>query len=118
MFTIEELYSYLPDAKTNPERAELLRDLTLGLIYELIPSAVANVSLVAKGVGLEVAARAFRNADGYQMESIDDYTYRRDSKTRSPGVYLTGDERAALTALTASPGSRVRSVKLKAVNSP
>lgn len=114
MFTLDELFSYLPDTEANPERALLLRDLTLGLIYSMVPAVTADGSMVAKAIGLEVAARAFRNADGYTSESVDDYTYRRGTKTASAGVYLTGDERSQLHALTTTPRPRIRSVKLRA----
>ena len=116
LFTLDELVAYLPDTASNPERAELLSDLTAATVYEEVPQAVADVSLVAKAVGLEVAARAYRNSEGFAMESVDDYTYRRDTATRSAGVYLTGDEKARLRQLTATPRPRVRSMKLKAWN--
>lgn len=114
MFTLDELSAYLPDSAENPERAELLRDLTLGLIYSVVPQATADGSMVAKSVGLEVAARAYRNVDGYLSESVDDYTYRRDPKSRAAGVYLTGEERATLNSLSATP-LRIRSRKLRSI---
>ena len=119
MFTLEELASYLPETAENPERAQLLADLTLGLIYTVIPQQTADGSLVAKAVGLEVAARAYRNADGYSSETVDDYTYRRDAATRSAGVYLTADERSTLLSLdTSTARSRVRSVRLRSWSAP
>lgn len=119
MFSLGELASYLPDTADDPERATLLRDLTLGLIYSVIPASVADDSIVAKGVALEVAARAFRNADGYASETVDDYTYRRGSQTAQAGVYLTGDERATLAGLDATTARpRVRSVRLKSWSVP
>lgn len=113
MFTLDELFAYLPDTAANEERATLLRDLTLGVIYAVVPPALADQSLVAKAIGLEVAARAFRNADGYTSESVDDYTYRRGTKTGDAGVYLTGEERTQLLAMTETPRARVRSVRLR-----
>ncbi len=118
MFTLDELAAYLPETAENPARASLLRELTLGLIYSVIPPATADASLVAAAVGLEVAARAYRNADGYSSETVDDYTYRRDAATRSPGVYLTADERSTLLGLTSTPRSRVRSVRLRSQSAP
>jgi hypothetical protein len=118
LFTLDELASYLPESAAQPERAMLLRDLTLGLIYAAVPAATADASLVAKGIGLEVAARALRNADGYSSETVDDYTYRRDAATRSPGVYLTAEERATLSGLTDAPRSRLRSVRLRSWSGP
>jgi hypothetical protein len=118
MFTLDELASYLPESAQDQERAELLRDLTLGLIYSVIPQADADASIVAKGVALEVASRAFRNIDGISSETVDDYTYRRDAATRSPGVYLTGDERAALLRLSPTPRVRTRSRQLRSWSAP
>lgn len=119
MFTLDELASYLPETASNPDRAQLLADLTLALVYSVIDEDVASGSLVAKGVGLEVAARAFRNADGYSSETVDDYTYRRDAATRSAGVYLTADERSTLLGLsTTTARPRVRSVRLSSWSVP
>jgi hypothetical protein len=113
LFTLVELASYLPETASNPTRALLLSDLTAAVVYAEVPQAVADASLVAKAVGLEVAARAYRNSEGFSMESVDDYTYRRDASTRAAGVYLTGDEKARLQQLVATPHNRVRSVKLR-----
>lgn len=119
MFTLTELASYLPETATDPARAGLIRDLTLGLIYETIPPITADTSVVAKAIGLEVAARAYRNADGYSSETVDDYTYRRDAATRAAGVYLTADERSTLLGLdTTTVRPRVRSVRLSSWSVP
>lgn len=114
LLTLDELVSYLPDAADDEGRAQLLIDLTGALVYSEVAQAVADGSLLAKGVALEVAARAFRNADGFIVESVDDYTYRRDPKTRAPGVYLTGEERATLQKLNTTRRPRGRSIKLRA----
>lgn len=119
MFTLDELAAYLPETAADPERALLLRDLTLGVVYSVITPTVADPSMIAKAVGLEVAARAFRNVEGFSSETVDDYTYRRDAATRSPGVYLTADERSTLLALspdTARP--RIRSLRLRSWSVP
>lgn len=119
MFTLEELASYLPETAENEARAQLLMDLTLGLVYSVVPEGIAVNSLVAKAIGLEVAARAFRNADGYSSETVDDYTYRRDAATRSAGVYLTSEERSTLLGLdTETARPRVRSVRLSSWSVP
>lgn len=119
MFTLEDLASYLPESVSNPERAQLLIDLTEGLIATVVPQAVMDSSIVALAIGLEVAARAYRNADGYSSETVDDYTYRRDAATRSAGVYLTADERSTLLALdTTTARPRVRSVRLSSWSGP
>lgn len=113
LIELDELAAYLPDTRQDPERSQLLLDLTAALVYSEVPQGIADGSLLAKGVALEVAARAFRNAEGYSMESVDDYTYRRDTGTRAPGVYLTGDERATLQKLLPAPRPRARSQKLR-----
>ena len=119
MFTLDELAAYLPETAENPERALLLSDLTHGVIYGVISPEVASGSLVAKAVALEVASRAYRNADGYSSETVDDYTYRRDAATRSAGVYLTADEKSTLLALDSSTARpRTRSVRLRSWSSP
>lgn len=115
LITLDELASYLPDTAQNPGRAQLLVDLTMAVIYAEIPQLVADESLVAKAVALEVAARAYRNSDGFQMEKVDDYTYRRDTSTRAAGVYVTGEERVMLQRLQA-PRTRVRSLRLRSWN--
>lgn len=111
---LDELVAYLPDAAGDPARAQLMIDLAAALVYSEVSVAVADASLLAKGVALEVAARALRNVEGYSMESVDDYTYRRDPRTRAPGVYLTSDERATLQKLNPAPRPRGRSMKLRA----
>lgn len=119
LFTLDELASYLPETAENPDRAQLLADLATGLIYETVPQAVADASSRATAIALEVTARAYRNADGYSSETVDDYTYRRDAATRSPGVYLTPDERATLLRLdSATARPRVRSVRLSSWSGP
>jgi hypothetical protein len=119
MFTLAELAAYLPETAENPARAGLIRDLTLGLVYSVIPQTTADPSVVAKAIGLEVAARAYRNADGYSSETVDDYTYRRDAATRAAGVYLTADERSRLLALsTDTSRPRARSVRLRSWSVP
>lgn len=113
LFTLDEFVSYLPDSAANPDRAQLMLDLTQAVVYDEVSQAIADSSLVAKAVGLEVAARAYRNTEGYSMESVDDYTYRRDSSTRMAGVYLTEAERSQLQRLNPTPLRRVRSVQLR-----
>jgi hypothetical protein len=115
LLSVAELASYLPDTASNPTRAQLLVDLTTAVIYAEVPQAIADPSLVAKAVALEVAARAYRNSDGFSSESVDDYTYRRDSATRAAGVYVTGEERVMLQRLQ-TPRTRVRSLKFRSWN--
>lgn len=94
VITEAELVSYLrlsaPDAST-----ALFVMLTNGLIED-IAGTLTPVPTRVKTIALEVAARAYRNPEGYASESIDDYTYRRPTETRSAGIYLTGAEASEL----------------------
>ena len=119
LFTSDELAAY-PGTEGIPQpTAELLTALTEGLIYDLIPQTTADASPRAKGIALEVVARAYRNAGGYATESIDDWSGRRDLSALPPGVYLTADERAQLLDLTADTARpRVRSVRLRSWSVP
>lgn len=118
LFTTDDLASYL-DETIDPDRATLIQGLTVGLIYEVIPQATADLSVEAQAIGLEVAARALRNAEGYAQERIDDYSYMRPAATQAAGVYLTEDERARLIWI-ANGGvrKRVRSVRLSSWSVP
>lgn len=118
LFTADELAAYPGTEGISDATAELLQDLAEGLIYDLVPQGTADASMQAKGIALEVVARAYRNPGGYSSETVDDYTYRRDAATRSAGVYLTPEERALLSALTATPRRRVRSVRLSSWSVP
>ena len=44
MFTLEELAFYLPDTADNPDRAQLIQDLTFGRIYATIPQDIADAA--------------------------------------------------------------------------
>lgn len=119
LFTDVELAAYPGTEGIPADTAALLQDLAEGLIYDLIPRATADASLKAKGIALEVVSRAWRNRDGYASEKVDDYAYSRPGETRNAGVYLTGDERAQLLALTAdTTRPRVRSVRLRSWSVP
>ena len=117
MFTLEELAAY-PGAEGIPEAtALLLRDLAQGLVDEIVPPEVSSQSIKAKGIALEVVARAYRNPNGYQSENVDDYGYRRPAATSASGVYLTADEAGKLASLvTGAPSSRVRSVRMRSAS--
>lgn len=92
---VAALASYLAiDDLAQDSRAELLIELTNGLIEEVCGEGPYPAHVAA--VALEVAARAYRNPDGFSSETIDDYTYRRDAATRQAGVYLTDEERSRL----------------------
>jgi hypothetical protein len=118
LFTTDELAAYPGTEGLTTETADLLQELAEGLIFEVVPQATAETTTVAKAIALEVVARAYRNPGGYSSETVDDYTYRRDSATRAAGVYLTPEERALLTALTDTPRRRVRSVRLSSWSVP
>jgi len=116
LFTDEELASYPGVEGITPATTALLRTLAQGRIYAVVPQAIADASDVAKGIALEVVARAFRNPNGYAAENVDDYGYRRPTATGAAGVYLTAEERSDLTSLDPeASGSRVRSIKLKSL---
>jgi Phage protein Gp19/Gp15/Gp42 len=79
-------------------RPSLEADMTAGTV------AMGNAVRVVSAVVL----RLLRNPEGLASESIDDYTYRRDSLTSSGALHITPDELADIT-----PGRAVkRSVRL------
>jgi hypothetical protein len=119
LFTDEELASYPGTEGVSEATAELLRDLAEARIYAVLPADIADTSAVAKGIALEVVARAYRNPNGYAAENVDDYGYRRPAATASSGVYLTADERSELASLNPdAPRPRVRSVRLRSWSGP
>lgn len=81
-------------------RPTLEADITAGTVSE------ANVIRVICAMVL----RVLRNPEGKLEETIDDYSYRRDSATSTGGLYITPDELADLTPGRASH----RSVRLVA----
>lgn len=118
MFTLTELASYLQADSINEDTAKLLHDMTEALILDLVGYSDANSPRV-KPIALEVAARAYRNANGYASETVDDYTYRRASDVSRAGVYLTESERATLLAVKGGGATRsVRSVRLRSASAP
>lgn len=81
-------------------RPTLEADMTAGTVSS------ANVTRVVVAMVL----RVLRNPDGKLEESIDDYSYRRDSAMSTGGLYVSPDELADLT-----PGrKRQSSVRLVA----
>ena len=120
LFTDEELASYPGvEGPLSADTVTLLRDIAAGRIYRVLPAGIADVSIDAKGIALEVVARALRNPNGYAAENVDDYGYRRPTATAASGVYLTAEERAELAALNPDgPRSRVRSVRLRSWSAP
>lgn len=119
LFDAEELAAYPGTEGIPEETAQLLQDLTEGLVYGLVSQAVADASLAAKGIALEVVSRAWRNREGYASERVDDYSYSRPGETRNAGVYLTADERSQILALGSDTARRrVRSVRLSSWSVP
>jgi hypothetical protein len=118
VFTNDELVSYLQVGDIATATADLLHDLTEELVLDVAGVENANSPRV-KPIALEVAARAYRNANGYSSETVDDYTYQRAAGTQEAGVYLTDSERATLLALKAGRSARtVRSVKMRSASAP
>jgi hypothetical protein len=113
LYTLEEFASYV-QSDVDTATADLLRELVTGLIEAVdghdyqtdVPSAAA------KAVGLQAAARAYRNPGGIssQSEAIDDYsvTNRWESQAAEMGLFLTDSELARLRGV-----ARNRSVVLQ-----
>ena len=79
-------------------RPNLEADVAAGTVTE------ANVVRVLCAMVL----RVLRNPEGYDSETIDDYTYRRNAIVSSGALHVTSDELADVT-----PGRRIRrSVRL------
>lgn len=118
LFSTDELASYLGEA-IDSDRGSLIHGLAVDLVYSVVPPAIADASTEAVSIGLEVAARAIRNANGYALERIDDYTYQRPQATQAAGIYLTEDERSRLLWLASGKTrKRVRSVRLSSWSVP
>src|SRR4051812_31726872 len=96
VITQSDLISYLrePDAEVS-----MIVELADGIVSEVVGTVPFPVPTRMRAIALEVAARAYRNPNGYSSETIDDYTYRRDNSTQQAGVYLTDAERMELLAL-------------------
>lgn len=118
LFTLDDLASYLQADSINAGSAQLYHDLTEALVIDVVGLAASDSPRVTP-IALEVAARAYRNANGYASETVDDYTYRRPVGTQEAGVYLTDTERATLLAVKTGRVSRsVRSVQMRAASGP
>lgn len=95
---VDDLAAYLRDAGAPGDVLFQLADLANGVVSDTT-GALDPVPTRVKAITLEVAARAYRNPQGFSSESVDDYTYRRDSATRQAGVYLTAAESSELLTL-------------------
>lgn len=97
IITTAELASYL--RTTEASEMALVVELAEGIVSEVWTAGTSPAPARVRAITLEVAARAWRNPEGYSSETVDDYTYRRDADTRAAGIYLTDAERAALLGL-------------------
>jgi hypothetical protein len=110
VISADELASYLRNpALSSDSSFAYIVDLANGLVGDLIGTAT-TLPIRVKTITLEVAARAWRNPNGYSSETVDDYTYRRDPNTRQAGVYLTDDERGEILQLVGMTGGTAYSV--------
>lgn len=101
IITSADLASYLREPNPDSAAISLYVELANGIVTEAFPGSVPSTAPTRlKAITLEVAARAYRNPNGYSSETVDDYTYRRDTDTRAAGVYLTDGERAELTTIS------------------
>lgn len=114
LFTLEEFASYV-QSDVDTATATLLRDLVTGLILDRtgVDYTVTAATSTAKTVGLEAAARAYRNPEGTTSisEAIDDYSVTNRWEipaSAEVGLYLTAGEIARLRGLP-----RARSVVLQ-----
>lgn len=103
IITNDDLASYLRDPSLSSDTTVgLFVDLANGVVED-VTGTLATAPTRVKAITLEVAARAYRNPNGYSSETVDDYTYRRDADTRQAGVYLTAGERSELLSFTTTP---------------
>lgn len=110
IISADELASYLRDPSlTDDSSFVFIADLAETLVRDLTGD-VTTLPIRVKAITLEVAARAWRNPNGYSSETVDDYTYRRDPNTRQAGVYLTDDERGEILQLVGMTGGTAYSV--------
>lgn len=93
IYTAEEFASYV-QSDVDTATALLLRDLVTGLIDELADFDGTYPATV-KAIALTAAARAYTNPQGLTSETIGEYSYRR---TGGSGVYLTAEEKSAISA--------------------
>ena len=102
VITADDLAAYLRVTYDELDAGvDLLIDLANGVVQE-VTGDLDDYTARQRAIALEVAARAYRNPEGYSSETIDDYTYRRDAETRQAGVYLTASERDELNGTTAT----------------
>lgn len=111
IITAAQLATYLRGEAQESDLA-LLVELANGIVSEAAPTLATPAPIRVRAITFEVAARAWRNPDGYSSETVDDYTYRRDADSRSAGIYLTDAERAELVGITAGGVRRAGSIRV------
>lgn len=105
---VGELALYLRDSAVEADdSASLIVELANGLVSSVLTDPLREPSPRVRTITLEVAARAYRNPDGYSSETVDDYTYRLPEEARRAGVYLTPTEATELRDAD-SPTPKVR----------
>lgn len=117
---IEARFRALTDAETINAQAWLADAWALvldrrPLIESYITAGTVSTASVIRVVSAMVV-RVLQNPEGKLEESIDDYSYRRDSAVSGGQLYLTDDELNTLTPVDLT-GS-VRSVRLVAYGEP
>jgi hypothetical protein len=103
LYTIEEFASYV-QSDVDTATSVLFRTLITGLIEELtgVDYATTTATSTAKAIGLESAARAYRNPSGLSSTTvaIDDYSrtdrWEQAQLAARLGLYLTAAEKADL----------------------
>lgn len=111
--TEDELVSYLrldaEAASADSDLLELFVELANGLVSDYLgsPTSMDPIPTRIRTITLEVAARAFRNPEGYASEQIDDYKYTRPSSARAAGIYLTDEEEDWLRGTLGTPKVKV-----------
>ncbi len=110
-----DLAAYLRTTITDGQ-ADLFIELANGIVTDVVGN-LDPVPAQVRALTLEVAARAWRNPDGYSSISteIDDFTKtvrREGDALTAPGVYLTDAETDLLLGLLGTRGPQVGSIRL------
>lgn len=114
--TEADLASYLQVDPTTIPAPAMVVTLANGLVTDIVGDLIPTPTAVT-AITLEVAARSWRNPQGYTSVTvgIDDYdkTTRREGKDQPlSGVYLTDDETATLLGYLGVATRRVGSIRL------
>lgn len=114
---VTDLASYLGRAgiAVDDVSADLYVDLANGLVSDVV-GELDPVPTRVKAIALEVAARGYRNPNGYTSvtTSFDDSskTWRRELSGSQAGIYLTDAERDELMGLAGKRRARAKSIRL------